>query len=263
MPEIETRGARLVYDDVGEGEPALLCLPGWCEPRTAFDGLAPTLAQSHRVIVLDWAGQGESTAPPGDFTAADWLSDALAVVEASGAERIVPVAISHAGRVAIELRRSLGERVEKLVFSDWNFILDPPPEYRAALEAFKHEDRWLAARDGLFTTWIAGSDHEGLIAHIRGDMADYDFEDWSRALREIGAAYDTHGNPLAHMASLEPPAPSIHMYTQPRDSSYADGQRAFADAHPWFRPHLLDAITHFPTVEAPAEVAAVIHGFIA
>ena len=76
MPEIETRGARLVYDDVGEGEPALLCLPGWCEPRTAFDGLAPTLAQSHRVIVLDWAGQGESTAPPGDFTAADWLSDA-------------------------------------------------------------------------------------------------------------------------------------------------------------------------------------------
>ena len=263
MPEVTSRGARIIYDDVGEGEPSFLCLPGWCQPRTAFQGVTPLLAASRRVIVMDWAGQGESMAPPGDFTAADWLTDALAVVEHSGASRIIPVAISHAGRIAVELRRALADRIVKLVLTDWNFILDPPPEYRAALEAFRHRDQWEASLQGLFATWIAESDSQELISHIRGEMGAFGFEHWSRALREIGAAYDAYGNPLAHLTSLDRPAPAIHLYTQPRTPAYAQGQAEFAKEHPWFRPHLMQAVSHFPTVEAPQETAAAILDFAA
>jgi hypothetical protein len=40
---------------------------------------------------------------PGDFGLPDLVEDALAVVVASGAPTVVPVAVSHAGWVAIEL----------------------------------------------------------------------------------------------------------------------------------------------------------------
>lgn len=261
MAELTTPGARIVYDDLGEGEPAFLCLPGWCDPRRVFRFVAPRLAERNRVIVLDWPGQGDSESFRDDFTAADWVEDALALVEHTGAKSIVPVAISHAGRVAIELRRRLGERVVKLIHSDWNFILDPPPAYRRALEAFRHRDKWEAALEGLFTTWIAGSENRELIGHVRDEMGAYGFEDWSRALREIGAAYDVHGNPLTHLASLDPPVPAMHLYTQPRTKDYMEGQESFAREHPWFRPHLMDAVTHFPTIEAPEETVAAIRDF--
>ena len=260
--ELTCNGVRIVYDYMGVGEPAFLCMPGWCEPRTAFDRLAPLLAKSRRVIVIDWAGQGESGRPKGGATAAEWLANAIAVVEATGAASVIPVAISHAGRVAIELRRALGPRVPKLIHTDWNFILDPPASYRGALARFQDPGQWSRALDGLSTTWIAGSTDEGLIAHVRGEMGAFSFDDWSQAMREIGAAYDTYGNPLRHLASLDPPAPAIHLYTQPRTEEYRQGQAAFASDHPWFRPHLMTAVSHFPTIEAPDETAELILDFV-
>jgi pimeloyl-ACP methyl ester carboxylesterase len=260
--ELTCGGATIVYDDLGEGEPAFLCMPGWCEPRTAFSRLAPLLAESRRTIVLDWAGQGDSGAPQGGPSAKVWLANALAVVEEAKVASVIPVAISHAGRVAIELARVLGPRVPKLVNTDWNFILDPPASYRAALVAFQDPDHWAASREGLFTTWIAGSTDEALIDHVRGEMAGFSFAEWARAMREIGAAYDTYGNPLQHLASLDPPVPAIHLYTQPRHRDYREGQEAFARENPWFRPQLLNAVSHFPTVDEPQEVAAAIFDFV-
>ncbi len=260
--ELTCNGVRIVYDDIGVGEPAFLCMPGWCEPRTAFDRLAPLLAKSNRTIVLDWAGQGDSGRPVGGATATEWLANAIAVVEETKVAGVIPVAISHAGRVAIELRRELGPRVAKLIHTDWNFILDPPASYREALVAFQDPDRWAASRQRLFATWIAGSTDEALIAHIRDEMGAFSFDDWSQAMREIGAAYDAHGNPLRHLASLDPPAPAIHLYTQPRTEQYREGQEAFASGHPWFRAHLMAAVSHFPAIEAPQETARLILDFV-
>jgi hypothetical protein len=42
------------------------------------------------------------------------------VIEASQAQHVVPVALSHAGWVAIELRRRLGALIPKLVLLDWS-----------------------------------------------------------------------------------------------------------------------------------------------
>src|SRR5437764_11411838 len=119
-------GLAIHYDDLGKGEPALLCLPGWCAGRAVFTALARRLSERHRVLALDWRGHGDSDAPPDDFGMAELVRDALAVIEASGAQRIVPLATSHAGWVAIELRRTLGPaRVPQLVLLDW--IVTPAP----------------------------------------------------------------------------------------------------------------------------------------
>jgi pimeloyl-ACP methyl ester carboxylesterase len=102
----------------GQGEPALLFMPGWCGSRRVFDELAPRCATRRRTLALDWRGHGKSTRLADDFGAGDLANDALAVIEASEVDQAVPVALSHAGWVAIELRRRLGPRIPKLVLLD-------------------------------------------------------------------------------------------------------------------------------------------------
>src|SRR5262245_74295 len=108
-------------DDLGSGEPALLGLPGWCGERTAFDPLLPRFAAHRRALALDLPDQGGSTwdvgAHPGrDVDTAAVVELAVTALERAGVERVVPVAMAHAGWAAIELRRRLGaDRVPGIV----------------------------------------------------------------------------------------------------------------------------------------------------
>jgi pimeloyl-ACP methyl ester carboxylesterase len=101
-PHITRDGLRISYDDAGRGEPALLFMPGWCSDRTVFDPLAARCQAHRRTLTLDWRGRGQSGRPDSDFGSRELSDDALAVVEASGAPAVVPVALSHAGWIALE-----------------------------------------------------------------------------------------------------------------------------------------------------------------
>src|SRR5690242_16160309 len=96
------------YDDLGTGEPALLCVPGWCGDRTVFDGLIARTGSRRRTLSTDLPGHGTRRAAGPDVTTADVVADAAALLDSCGVERVVPVALSHAGWAAIELRRRLG-----------------------------------------------------------------------------------------------------------------------------------------------------------
>ncbi len=260
MQQASSRGVDIAYDDRGPASSrALLCLPGWCSNRTLFTAFAERLAGHRRVLALDWRGHGDSGAPPGDFGLAELAEDALAVVDASGAEEVVPVAVSHAGWVAVELRQRLGARVPAIVLMDW-LILDPPPPFLAALEALQDRDRWGETREQLFTLWLTGAPPH-VSEQIRREMGSYGFAMWARAGRVIADAYARHGAPLAALAALAPP-PVLHVYAQPRDPAFLAGQERFARAHPWFSVRRLEAISHFPVLEVPDAAAAVVDAFL-
>jgi pimeloyl-ACP methyl ester carboxylesterase len=105
MPEVNSRGTTISFDDKGAGEPALLFMPGWCGSRSVFGSITEKCAARRRILSLDWRGHGRSEAPEGDFGTDALVEDALSVIEASEAESVVPVALSHVGWVAVELRR--------------------------------------------------------------------------------------------------------------------------------------------------------------
>lgn len=252
----------LGYEDQGAGEPALLFLPGWCASRAAFRELASHLAPRHRSLAMDWRGHGGSGSPAADFGQAELVADALAVIAASGARHIIPVASSHAGWVAIELRRRLGERVPKLVLVDW-IVTDPPPPFLGALAQMRDPAQALGVRDGLFAMWTQGVEHPGVLRFVREDMGSYPAAMWARAAREIAGAYSREGSPLQALAALAAPPPVLHLYAQPADPAYLAAQQAFAAAHPWFAVHKLDARSHFPTIEVPGQVQDSIEGFVA
>jgi carboxymethylenebutenolidase len=94
------------------------------------------------------------------------------------------------------------------------------------------------------------------------DMASYGFPMWARAGREISSAYAQMGSPLQTLASLEPPVPVLHLYSQPDDPGYLAAQESFAAEHPWFSVHRLSAHSHFPIIEVPDELTTAIVRFV-
>lgn len=261
MAEVQSHGIQISYDDRGQGEPVLLFMPGWCAGRTVFDELARQCATRRRTLVLDWRGHGYSSRPSHDFGAADLVDDALAVIEASHADLVVPVALSHAGWVAIELRRRLGARIPKLVLLDW-IVLEAPPPFLGALQSLQNPEQFEQTRSQLFSMWLHGPHIPALTRYVREDMGSYPFEMWARAGREIGAAYTKAGSPLQALANLEPPVAALHLYAQPDDPGYLAAQQSFSGAHPWFQVSKLDAHSHFPMYEVPDEMAKAIERFV-
>ncbi len=262
MPEACSNGVRIRYDDRGEGAPVLLFLPGWCVSRKVFADLPRLAAARRRVLALDWRGHGDSQAAPAPFGAEELVEDAIAVIEASGARSVVPVALSHAGWIAIELCRRLGDRIAKLVLIDW-LVQEAPPPFLRVLEASQSPDHWSTARDLLFSIWLRGVDDDELRCFIPSDMGAYGFDIWACAGREIEAAYRRWGSPLAALAGLEAKLPVLHLYSQPHEPGYLGAQQSFAGCHSWYSAIKLDARSHFPMFEVPQEMSAEIERFIA
>lgn len=253
-------GAHISYEDRGRGEPTLLLLPGWASSRRVFAPVVTQLAASRRVLSLDLRGHGRSSRDVGDFGLAQLTDDAVAVIEESGAQTVIPVALSHAGWLALELRQRLGDRIPKLILLDW-IILDPPAPFLSALAALQENESWRQVRDQLFAMWRADTANEQLSEFLSTDMGEYKFETWARAGREIASSYRRHGNPLNALAALQPPIPVLHIYAQPDDPGYLNAQQAFAVDHPWFHVEKLRARTHFPMFETPSAVIAAIDAF--
>jgi pimeloyl-ACP methyl ester carboxylesterase len=254
-------GIRIAYEELGHGEPALLFLTGWCADRTAFQDVPERLSGRGRVLVLDWRGHGESERPAADFGAGELVQDAMAVMQASGTREVIPVALSHAGWVALDLRRRLGARVPKLVLLDW-IVTEAPPPFLQALRGMQSPARWRATVDAIFGLWLHGVANAKVNAFVREGMGSYGFDMWSRAAREITAAYAKAGSPLKALAGLDPPVSALHLYAQPDDPEYLAAQRQFAAEHRWFQVRKLHARTHFPMFEVPADMAAAIESFL-
>jgi len=253
-------GLRIHYDDRGQGEPALLLLPDWCLSRAVYDRLLPLLARWRRVLALDWRGHGDSEPPRAEFGNAALTADARAVVEASGASTVVPVALGNAGWVALELRRLLGTRVPALVLLDW-LVLEPPPALREALEDLQSHVHWRATADRLLARWAAGS--EDGVRFVEPLLRTFGFEMWSRAARVVEDSYREYRSPLQALTGLHPPVPTLHLFSQMPDPDFLARQLWFARRQSWFEVESLGGRTRFPMLEAPVRTAGKIEDFVA
>jgi pimeloyl-ACP methyl ester carboxylesterase len=261
MRYADAGGLRIAYDDQGPRlDTAMLCLTGWWMNRGSYAPLAERLSGRHRVITLDWRGHGDSSRPRRDFGHEELADDAMAVIEASGAGRVVPVTQAHGGWAEVELRRRLGDRVEKIVASSW-LVLDPPPQFAAALEALQDKERWREAREQLYSMWLTGAP-EGVVEEIHREMSVYDFDMCSRAARAIAADYARYGNPLRALSEIDSKPNTLHVFSQPRAPESLAAQEAYSAANPWFSVKRLDGVSHFPLLEPPDETAAEIERFM-
>jgi pimeloyl-ACP methyl ester carboxylesterase len=99
MPTAEVNGARLWYDETGEGDPLLL-LHGGLADSELWEPVVPLLAGRFRALRMDFRFFGRSAGPAAPFSP---VADVIGLVEEL---RLAPVAlagVSLGGRVAIDV----------------------------------------------------------------------------------------------------------------------------------------------------------------
>lgn len=111
MPVAPSGAAQLAYDVEGAG-PAVLLLHAGVTDRRSWGRLRDAIGGRQRTIAYDRRGFGETTYEPEEHSQVD---DALAVLDAAGADRAVFVGASNGGSRALDVALEAPDRVAALV----------------------------------------------------------------------------------------------------------------------------------------------------
>jgi pimeloyl-ACP methyl ester carboxylesterase/predicted glycosyltransferase len=142
---VERDGVRVVWQMYGElarpDDPAVLLLPTWCiVPAEVWKFQVPFLARRTRVVTFDPRGNGASDRPTrtSAYARAHQTRDALDVLDATGTERAVVVALSMGNLHALDLAADHPDRVAAWVALAPSIreLTTFPPERQASF------DRW-------------------------------------------------------------------------------------------------------------------------
>lgn len=115
--QVEVRGIRLAYDDLGQGQPIVL-LHGFPFNRSLWREQAETLAARHRVITPDLRGFGETSVAAGPATMEEMAQDVAALLDELNIDRVVLGGLSMGGYVAFAFYRRFPLRVRALILAD-------------------------------------------------------------------------------------------------------------------------------------------------
>lgn len=122
MGFVEAAGARLHYEEHGDGEPLVL-LHGNSENLGYFAKQIPVFAERYRVLALDTRAHGESTRGDGPLDFARLSDDVCAVLDAVGIVSAHLLGYSDGGNTALTLALRDPGRVRSLIVNGAN--LDP------------------------------------------------------------------------------------------------------------------------------------------
>jgi 3-oxoadipate enol-lactonase len=114
VPFVENQGARIYWDEQGQGAPILLIM-GLGYSSLLWHRIRPALAQNFRTIAFDNRGVGSSAVPPGPYPIATMASDAAAVLDAAGVERAHVFGVSMGGMIAQEFALQYPARTRSLI----------------------------------------------------------------------------------------------------------------------------------------------------
>jgi pimeloyl-ACP methyl ester carboxylesterase len=100
-------GARLWYDEAGDGE-AVLLLHGGLGDSGLWEPVVPFLARPFHTIRTDFRFFGRSTGPAAPWS---WQEDVVTLLDELGIERVALVGLSMGGKIAIDVALSHPDRL--------------------------------------------------------------------------------------------------------------------------------------------------------
>lgn len=145
---VERDGVRVFWERYGDGGPTILLLPTWSIIHSRhWKFQIPFLARSFRVVTLDGRGNGRSDRPPDPAAYADTevVADAVAVLDAVGADRAVIAGLSMGGGYALRMAADHPDRVLGAVFIGPAVALgspDPGREHHPFDEELDTDEGW-------------------------------------------------------------------------------------------------------------------------
>jgi pimeloyl-ACP methyl ester carboxylesterase len=272
--EIELHGHRVIYRIAGAGPPVVL-IHGMVNSSRHWAAVAEQLARDHTVIAPDLIGHGDSATPRGDYSLgahAAGIRDLLTVI---GVERASIVGHSLGGGVAMQFFYQFPQRTERLVLiSSGGLGREVSPLLRgAALPGVSKLVSLAAHRGVLGALWQAGQQ-----MRKRGSRQGIYLQAVVRALRPLeqpGAreaflqtlrsVIDVHGQRVSAQDRLYllRDVPTLIVWGErDRTIPLEHGRRAHHDI-PHSRFETLPRAAHFPHLEDPDGLAAVLQDFLA
>lgn len=114
MPSIENQGAKIYWDEQGQGPPVLLIM-GLGYTSCMWHRARPALAQRYRTLAFDNRGVGLSDVPPGPYSIVTMAADAAAVLDAAGVAGAHVFGVSMGGMIAQEFALQFPARTRSLI----------------------------------------------------------------------------------------------------------------------------------------------------
>jgi pimeloyl-ACP methyl ester carboxylesterase len=272
--EVDLHGHHAVYRVAGSG-PTVVLIHGMVNSSRHWQGVAERLAGSYRVVAPDLIGHGDSATPRGDYSLGAHAASIRDLLTTIGVERATIVGHSLGGGVAMQFFYQFPQRTERLVLiSSGGLGRDVSPLLRgAALPGAATLLRLAAHRRSIDAIEAAGGR-----LRARGNAKGVYLEAVARALRPLQepgsrraflqtlrSVIDVHGQHvsatdrlylLGDMATLIVWGERDH--TIPMEHG-----RAAHEAIPRCRFETLPRAAHFPHLEDPDGLAAVLGDFLA
>jgi pimeloyl-ACP methyl ester carboxylesterase len=114
MPHAEVNGARLYYEEHGQGFPLVLSHGGWTDTNHWLPNVGP-LSRRWRVVVWDRRGCGRSSDPGEGHTWQLWRDDLRGLLEHLGIESACVGGCSYGALLSLELALEWPRMVRALV----------------------------------------------------------------------------------------------------------------------------------------------------
>jgi pimeloyl-ACP methyl ester carboxylesterase len=120
MPFTTINGVKLNYDLLGDSGDPLVFVHGYTGDITDWRHQLPVFAQSHRILIVDNRGHGQSEAPPdrSQYTVDHLAADVEALVDEIGFDRYHLLGHSMGGAVVQEIALRSPERLLSLTLHD-------------------------------------------------------------------------------------------------------------------------------------------------
>jgi len=193
---IATDAGKIFVRTAGKGQPLLL-LHGFPQTMACWHRVAPTLARTHKVVLMDLRGYGWSSAPESDaahetYSKREMANDVIKVMEELGHVQFACVGHDRGARVAYRLALDHPGRISKLALLDiiptslmwermdasramqvyhWTFLAQPSPMPENMIG--RNPTGFL---EHTLASWTASKDLKafsaGALAHYRAYFAD-------------------------------------------------------------------------------------------
>ena len=119
MATIERDGVSIYYEAIGDG-PAVLLSHGYGATSQMWDGQRELISATHRLIIWDMRGHGQSDSPDAQslYSEAETVADMAALLDAEGVEDAVIGGLSLGGYMSLAFHLAHPERTRALMLFD-------------------------------------------------------------------------------------------------------------------------------------------------
>ena len=272
--QVELHGHQVIYRTAGSGPPIVL-IHGMVNSSRHWRQVAMRLADTHTVIAPDLIGHGDSATPRGDYSLG---AHAAAIRDLLTAISVGPATIvghSLGGGVAMQFFWQFPHRVERLALvSSGGLGHSVSPLLRAAALPGASAALWLATN----RRCVTALDRLATRLEARGSRRSVYLQAVIRALRPLERAssrkafletlrsvVDVHGQRVSAVDRLYllGPVPTLIVWGGRDNTIPLEHGRSAHEAIPHSRFETLPRAAHFPHIEDPVGLAAVLGDFIA